>query len=107
MENERFELFIPGRLCILGEHSDWAGANRVVNGAIPQGMAIVSGIEQGIHAWIEKSGEFEVISDLPGEQLEFHEKMSVQEEKQQQRADIFLIWQVQHPISRSIIMSEA
>ncbi len=79
MENERFELFIPGRLCILGEHSDWAGANRVVNGAIPQGMAIVSGIEQGIHAWIEKSGEFEVISDLPGEQLEFHEKMSVQE----------------------------
>jgi galactokinase len=23
-----FELFVPGRLCIFGEHSDWAGAMR-------------------------------------------------------------------------------
>ena len=43
---DRKELFVPGRLCILGEHSDWAGANRIVNGEIAEGMAIVSGIEQ-------------------------------------------------------------
>jgi galactokinase len=31
------ELFVPGRLCILGEHSDWAGEYRDTNGSIPYG----------------------------------------------------------------------
>ena len=73
---DRKELFVPGRLCILGEHSDWAGANRIVNGEIAEGMAIVSGIEQGIHAWIEKSADFEVISEV--NHLSFKEKMNVE-----------------------------
>ena len=25
MSNRKFNLFVPGRLCIIGEHSDWAG----------------------------------------------------------------------------------
>lgn len=75
---DRIEIFVPGRLCILGEHSDWAGVHRSVNGAIAKGMAIVSGIEQGIHAWVEKATDFEVISEFTGEQQILKEKMSVE-----------------------------
>lgn len=61
---DKLELFVPGRLCILGEHSDWAGVNTLFNSAIVPGKAIVTGIEQGIHATIEKSDKFIVKSDL-------------------------------------------
>lgn len=61
---EKLKLFVPGRLCILGEHSDWAGVNRLFNSEVIPGMAIVTGIEQGIHAVIEKSDKFIVTSDL-------------------------------------------
>lgn len=73
------ELFVPGRLCLFGEHSDWAGANRTFNGKIKKGMAIVSGIEQGIHAIVEKSTEFEVESFLGkgNEMLCYKQKMNV------------------------------
>lgn len=27
-EEQAFELFVPGRLCLFGEHSDWSGAMR-------------------------------------------------------------------------------
>lgn len=61
---EKIELFVPGRLCIIGEHSDWAGVNTLFNADIVPGMAIVTGIEQGIHATIEKADKFIVTSDL-------------------------------------------
>lgn len=47
----RIELFVPGRLCLLGEHSDWAGKYRTSNEKIEKGYAIVTGIEEGIHAF--------------------------------------------------------
>ena len=31
------EVFVPGRLCILGEHSDWAADYRNVNPSISYG----------------------------------------------------------------------
>lgn len=71
------EIFVSGRLCLFGEHSDWAGAQRLINGTIEKGMAIVSGIEQGIHAWVEKSDNFDVYSIIDGEKLEFHQSMEV------------------------------
>ena len=43
-------LFVPGRLCIMGEHSDWAGRYRNINNKIEKGYAIVTGIEEGIYA---------------------------------------------------------
>lgn len=61
---EKLELFVPGRLCILGEHSDWAGVNRMFNASIIPGMAIVTGIEQGIYATVEKADTFIVESSL-------------------------------------------
>lgn len=35
--DEDIEVFVPGRLCILGEHSDWAADYRGVNPAISYG----------------------------------------------------------------------
>lgn len=43
------KLFVPGRLCLFGEHSDWAGMHRMVNADVEPGYAIVSGIEEGIY----------------------------------------------------------
>lgn len=53
--NNLIELFVPGRLCLLGEHSDWAGKYRSINPNINKGYAIVTGIEQGIRATIKTS----------------------------------------------------
>jgi len=56
--NNSISLFIPGRLCLFGEHSDWAGLHRVFNAQIVPGYAIVTGIEQGIYATVTKSDKF-------------------------------------------------
>lgn len=58
-------LFVPGRLCLFGEHSDWAGKYRTMNAEIVPGMAVVTGIEQGIYAEVEKSSSFEMYSEAP------------------------------------------
>ena len=52
------KLFVPGRLCLFGEHTDWAGHYRTMNADIAPGAAIVTGIEQGIYAEVEKSSIF-------------------------------------------------
>ena len=57
------KLFVPGRLCLFGEHTDWAGHYRTMNADILPGMAIVTGIEQGIYAEVEKASNFEMHSD--------------------------------------------
>lgn len=59
------EIFVPGRLCMFGEHSDWAGKYRTMNAEIEPGAAIVTGTEQGITATIEKSDKFEMCSTAP------------------------------------------
>ncbi len=61
---EKLDLFVPGRLCVIGEHSDWAGTNRMMNAAIVPGCAIVTGIKQGIYATVEKAETFMVECDL-------------------------------------------
>lgn len=54
------ELFVPGRLCLFGEHSDWAGKYRSMNSQLVAGEAIVTGTEQGIYATVERSDNFEM-----------------------------------------------
>lgn len=51
-------IFVPGRLCLFGEHSDWAGLYNRTNSKIEPGMAIVTGIEQGIFAYCERAERF-------------------------------------------------
>ena len=48
------KIFIPGRICILGEHTDWAGGYRRTNSEIEKGFAIITGTNQGIYAEIEQ-----------------------------------------------------
>lgn len=54
------QLFVPGRLCLLGEHTDWAGKYRTMNADIVAGASIVTGVEEGIYAEVIKSDKFEI-----------------------------------------------
>lgn len=47
------KLFVPGRICLLGEHSDWAGGYRRINAEIEKGYALICGTNQGIYAEVE------------------------------------------------------
>jgi UTP-glucose-1-phosphate uridylyltransferase/mevalonate kinase len=43
-------LFVPGRICLFGEHSDWAGGYRRINAEIEKGYALIVGTNQGVYA---------------------------------------------------------
>ncbi len=47
------KIFVPGRICLFGEHSDWAGGYRRINSEIDKGYTIISGTNQGIYADVE------------------------------------------------------
>jgi galactokinase len=48
---QQYQIFVPGRVCLFGEHSDWAGGNeRKLNPTIAAGRTIVVGTNQGLHA---------------------------------------------------------
>ncbi len=64
-QEKQIELFVPGRLCLFGEHSDWAGMQRMINADILPGYAIVTGVEEGIYAAARKADKFIVESELP------------------------------------------
>lgn len=44
------KIFVPGRICLFGEHSDWAGGYRRINSDIQKGYALIVGTNQGIYA---------------------------------------------------------
>ncbi|MEE3194119.1 MAG: GHMP kinase, partial [Candidatus Poribacteria bacterium] len=44
------KIFVPGRICLFGEHSDWAGGYRRVNADLEKGYTIITGTNQGLHA---------------------------------------------------------
>ncbi len=85
-------LFVPGRLCLFGEHSDWAGKYRSMNAKIVPGAAIVTGIEQGIYATARKSKMFVVTSSAPeleGVWKDFSCPMELPKLKEIARSDMF------------------
>jgi UTP-glucose-1-phosphate uridylyltransferase/mevalonate kinase len=47
-------IFVPGRLCLFGEHSDWAGTYRTINPKIEKGYALIVGTNQGIYANVKR-----------------------------------------------------
>ena len=47
------KIFVPGRICLFGEHSDWAGGYRRINADIEKGYTLICGTNQGIHAEVE------------------------------------------------------
>jgi len=89
------KLFVPGRLCLFGEHTDWAGHYRTMNAQIAPGAAIVTGIEQGIYAEVERSSVFEVQSCAPqitGQWHDFACRMDEQELKRVARSGSFFCY---------------
>ena len=89
------KLFVPGRLCLFGEHTDWAGHYRTMNAQIAPGAAIVTGIEQGITAEVERSSIFEVQSTAPQMSSEWHDfacRMDEQELKRVARSGDFFCY---------------
>ena len=53
-------LFVPGRLCLFGEHSDWAAEH-----GLHQGFCLVIGTDQGLSAEARAAGSFVVETQLP------------------------------------------
>jgi galactokinase len=49
-EEMAVRLFVPGRICLFGEHSDWAGGHRRSNPGLEKGYTLICGTDQGIHA---------------------------------------------------------
>ncbi len=47
------KIFVPGRICLFGEHSDWAGSYRRINAELAPGQTIISGTNQGLYAEIK------------------------------------------------------
>ena len=69
------KIFVPGRICLFGEHSDWAGGYRRINAEIEKGYALICGTNQGIYADVSSHPTSLVLtSTLPdGTQTEPHE----------------------------------
>jgi galactokinase len=59
-QNGPVELFVPGRLCLFGEHSDWAAEY-----GLHAGYCMVIGTDQGLRAEARASEEFVVETELP------------------------------------------
>ena len=47
------EIFVPGRLCLFGEHSDWAAEYRRANSELCEGFTLLVGTSQGLYARVE------------------------------------------------------
>lgn len=47
------KLFVPGRICLFGEHSDWAGGYRRINAELEKGFTVITGTNQGIYAEVK------------------------------------------------------
>ena len=48
------KIFVPGRICLFGEHSDWAGGYRRINADVEKGRALIVGTNQGLYAQVKQ-----------------------------------------------------
>ena len=71
------KIFVPGRLCLFGEHSDWAGQYRQLNPDLKPGYAIVTGTNQGIYAGVKISNRlsFKTLHSSQALELAMTEKL--------------------------------
>ena len=47
------KLFVPGRICLFGEHSDWAARYRQNNSQIEKGYTLITSTNQGVYAEVK------------------------------------------------------
>ncbi len=69
------KLFVPGRICLFGEHSDWAGGYRRINADVEKGYTLITGTDQGIYAEVEPHPTSLILTSTTedGERLGPHE----------------------------------
>ncbi len=48
------KLFVPGRICLFGEHSDWAARYRLNNSELEKGYTLITSTNQGVFAEIKR-----------------------------------------------------
>jgi galactokinase len=60
--NENVGLFVPGRICLFGEHADWAAEY-----GLHSGFCLVIGTDQGLSAVGAPSETFVVQTQIPGQ----------------------------------------
>jgi len=46
-------IYVPGRICLFGEHADWASGYRRTNSRIEKGYCIITGTNQGVYADVQ------------------------------------------------------
>ena len=61
------KLFVPGRICLVGEHSDWAGGYRRINAEIEKGYTLITGTDQGIYAEVTPHPTSLILTSTDGE----------------------------------------
>ncbi len=65
-KKQEHNLFVPGRVCLFGEHSDWAGGYRRMDSCISEGYCIVTGLTFGIYARVSANDKYlKLSSSLP------------------------------------------
>ncbi|MBI1924197.1 GHMP kinase [Candidatus Poribacteria bacterium] len=47
------KIFVPGRICLFGEHSDWAGGYRRIHANLEKGYTLITGTNQGLYAEVK------------------------------------------------------
>ena len=60
--NRSLSLFVPGRVCLFGEHTDWAGGHRRTNPGLEKGYTVICGTDQGICARVQRHGSLVVLT---------------------------------------------
>ncbi len=61
------KIFVPGRLCIFGEHTDWAGGYRHLNPELAIGYTLLVGTNQGLYAQVKPHPHQLIISASVGD----------------------------------------
>jgi UTP-glucose-1-phosphate uridylyltransferase/mevalonate kinase len=84
--DSKIELFVPGRLCLFGEHSDWAGQMRKFNANITKGQALVVCTEEGIYA-VASASEKLIIHSLDNDGKVVHAEYNMELSELQSAAD--------------------
>ncbi len=73
------DLFVPGRVCLFGEHSDWAGGYRRVAPHIQPGHTLISGTDQGIYARVAAHPDALILTAAaPGERIEGPQRLPME-----------------------------
>eukprot|EP01063_Lacrimia_lanifica_P008905 TRINITY_DN15973_c0_g1_i1.p1 TRINITY_DN15973_c0_g1~~TRINITY_DN15973_c0_g1_i1.p1 ORF type:complete len:668 (+),score=184.58 TRINITY_DN15973_c0_g1_i1:203-2206(+) len=66
------DLFVPGRVCLLGEHTDWSGGFRRFNKAIDPGATLVTGTNTGLFARCKKHPSMLIVTSTDNDGNQDH-----------------------------------